>query len=296
MKIGFIVPVLAECDVTKCYESIKSACDDCKVDYDVIFAFNGKLNSLFAKVRSTYIETKNVKAFKVDKNVNEHKLITIAMESCEKYNATIIYSAKEDINTDVIKAFVASWKAGNKIVYLKKIFYGPKKVLSAIKEMIYKCGIKLLNLFTDYCAETDIQLLDQDVVKTINQLPAKNRHLRTLDSFVGYTYDIIRMEVDSKIKDSKYYIEKTRSFKVFTALTIIAFMLSLCALASVILILAFGWKISFIWILVLLVVYLTLSVGTLIFSTKRTLLLRVGSKQDEAELNSLKSKIEKYNF
>ncbi len=296
MKLGFIIPVLAECDVTKCYDAVKSACDDCKVDYDIIFAFNGKLNSLFAKVRSAYIDIKNVKAFKVDKNVNEHKLITIAMQDCEKYNATIIYSAKEDTNQDVIKAFIASWKAGNKLVYLKKIFYGPKRWLSAIKEMFYKLGVKLLNCFYDYYAETDIQLLDQDVVKTINQLPAKNRQLRTLDSFVGYNYDIIRMEVDSKLKDSKYYHEKTKAYKVFAWLTVIVTLLATIDLAAVIILLSIGINIGLAWWIVLFVAFACLNIAMLLFSTKRTLLLRVGSKQDVAELDLLKSKMERYNF
>ncbi len=296
MKIGFIVPVLAECDVTKCYNSIKQACADCKIDYEVIFAFNGKLNSLFAKVRSTYIENKLVKAFKVDKNVNEHKLITIAMKDCEKYNATIIYSAKEDINVDVIKAFISSWKAGNKLVYLKKIFYGPKKVWCAIKEMFYRIGIKIINMFKDFYAETDIQLLDQDVVKTINQLPAKNRQLRTLDSFIGYNYDIIHMEVDGKLKDSKHYLEKTKSYKVYTGVSITCGLLGWINLIMLILIGALNWSVGIAWTIVLIVTCVCLFVAWLILSTKRILLLRVGSDQDVTEIEALKSKLERYNY
>ena len=37
------------------------------------------------------------------------------MEKCEDYDATIIYAGKEEINVDVVKAFITSHQAGNKI-------------------------------------------------------------------------------------------------------------------------------------------------------------------------------------
>ena len=171
MKLAFIIPILSECDIAQKHEAIVSACKESDVRYEIIFAFNNKLNNVFSKVRSTFIDDKNVRAFKTNKNVNQHKLITIAMRSCEHYDATIIYSGKETINGDVIKTFITSWKAGNKVVYLKKVYSGLKKIWSSLKNFIYWCGTKLMGVFKDIGAETDIQLLDKDVVITINQLP-----------------------------------------------------------------------------------------------------------------------------
>ena len=296
MKVGFIIPIVSECDLRTSYNAIESACKDCDVDFEVIFAFSGKLNRTFSQVRSTYIENKKVKAFKVDKNVNEHKLITVAMKYCEGFGATIIYSAKEIVNADVVKAFITSWKAGNKLVYLKKIYSHPKKFGVALKRMFYALGIKLLGLFKDFCAETDIQLLDNDVVKTINQLPEKNRHLRVLDSFIGYNYDIIKMEVDSKMKDSKLYLEKTKSYKVNVALASVFTVMFLTALTFSILIPVLNWKVKFLWQIVLWLSTLILMVFALVFFTRQQLSLRVGKAVDIKEINDLQKNIEKYNF
>jgi hypothetical protein len=203
MKIAFIVPVLGEIDLQRTFGRISESCAD--DDFDIYFAINGKLNSFFTTVRTTFLNESRVKAFMVDRPVNEHKLITLGMELTEDYDATVIYSGKELPNKDVIKAFLSSWKAGNKIVYLKKEFSGFKKLWMKLKRAWYSLGIKMLGIFKDRCAETDIQLLDQDVVKTINQLPAKNRQLRVLDSFVGYPVDVIQLEIDSKVKDNNVY-------------------------------------------------------------------------------------------
>lgn len=297
MKIGFVIPVLTDCDIEGRYAAIESACIDCEAEFEVIFAFSGKLNSTFSKVRSTFIENKKVKAFKVDRNVNEHKLITIAMQHCKKYDATIIYSAKENVNSDVVKAFITSWKAGNKLVYLKKVYSHPKKLWVSLKRWIYSIGIKIMGLFKDFNAETDIQLLDQDVVKTINQLPEKNRHLRTLDSFIGYNYDIIKMEVDAKMKDnSRQYVEKTKGYKISSLICSIFAIFSITALVFGILIPVLGWKVRIFWQIVLWLAWLVCVVFALVFYTRQQLALRVGKVVDIKELKDLERNIEKYNF
>ncbi len=296
MKIGFVVPVLNECDIQQRYNAIESACKGFGCEFEVIFAFNSKLNAQFSRVRTLYIDNKAVSAFKVNSPVNEHKLIALALKSCEGYDATIVYSAKETINEEVIKAFLYSWKAGNKIVYLKKVYGHPKKLWVKFKHWLYSVGLKMLGLFKDFGAETDIQLLDNDVVKTINQVPAKSRQLRVLDSFIGYNYDIIKMEVDSKVKDSKLYTDKTKSVKrsslgmyICAFLTVVFLTLGLLSACSV-------FKMSVIWQIVMWFGFVSTLVLCLIFYSRYLLGLRVGDPIDEKELHSLEITLEKYNM
>ena len=296
MKLAFIVPILSECDINQRFDAIEQACRETEVKFDVIFAFNNKLNNMFSKVRNDFVENKKVKAFQVNKNVNQHKLITIAMRCCEDYDAVVIYSGKETVNSDVIKAFITSWKAGNKVVYLKKVFSGLKKVWTSIKNSVYWLGTKIMGVYKDMGAETDIQLLDKDVVITINQLPEKNRHLRTLDSFVGYNIDIIKMEVDSKIKDSKSYIEKTKKYKLSNILSWTFFALSIMLLAIAILSIALNWKMRIIFNLLIWFGVFLFAVFSLVYYTKKCLLLRVGDSEDMSDLSEIINKMEKYNF
>ncbi len=296
MKVAFIVPVLNDCDVKQRYDAAEAACKEMNVDFEIVFAFNSKLNNMFSLVRSTFIENKKVKAFKVDRVVNQHKLITLAMKECENYDATIIYSGKETINVDVVKAFLTSWMAGNKIVYLKKVYSGAKKVGVWIKSLIYRLGTKIMGVFKDIGAETDIQLLDKDVVITINQLPEKNRHLRTLDSFIGYNTDIIKMEVDSKIKDSKNYIDKSKKCKIDIALSAIFFVLCIAALTVGILSLALNWKMRWMLTMFIWVGFVIFALFALVFFTKKELRVRVGDSEDMSDINELIDKMEKYNY
>lgn len=296
MKIGFVVPILNECDIQQRFNAIDSACKGFGCEYEVVFAFNSKLNAQFSRVRTKYIENKNVCAFKVNTPVNEHKLIALALKNCEKYDATIVYSGKETINEEVIKTFLYSWKAGNKIVYLKKVYGHPKKLWVKFKHWLYSVGMKVLGLFKDFGAETDIQLLDNDVVKTINQVPAKSRQLRVLDSFIGYNYDIIKMEVDSKTKDSKLYAERTKSVKRSTLFMGICAFLFVAFLTLGILSVVGVLKVSIIWQILWWFCVVCSSMLWLIFYTRRQLGLRVGDNIDVKELRSLESTIEKYNF
>ena len=293
MKIAFIVPVLDEVNFERTFRKVKDACI---IDFDIYFAINGKLNHLFKQVRETFANESKVKAFIVDKPVNEHKLITLGMEMTGDYDATIIYSGKEEPNADVIKAFINSWKAGNKLVYLKKEYFGFKKMWTNIKRALYKTFIKTMGIFKDYCAETDIQLLDQDVVKTINQLPQKNRQLRVLDSFVGYPVDVIQLEIDSKMNENKNYDEKSKAFKTYGAVSTISLLLSFVLIALGFVGFALTWELPAIVYILFFVIGVFLFVLSLIFATRRTLAFRVGANVETIEINDLRSKMEKYNI
>ena len=293
MKIAFIIPVLEEINLEKTFNRINEACD---IDHDVFFAINGKLNSFFTQVRTTFLSESSVKAFLVDRPVNEHKLITLGMQMTEDYDATIIYSGKELPNIDVIKAFIASWKAGNKIVYLKKEYSGFKKIGVNLKRAFYKMGVKMLGIFKDRCAETDIQLLDSDVVKTINQLPQKNRQLRVLDSFVGYPTDVIQLEIDGKMKENKNYDEKIKAYRVCGIISLVSLILAIALIAVGCIGIALGWQISAVLYITMFVLGVFSLVMAFVFAIKKQLHYRVGQIFDVAELRDLANKLEKYNI
>lgn len=293
MKLAFIVPVLDEVNFERTFRKINDACP---IDFDLYFAINGKLNEQFKHIRDTFSNESKVKAFIVDKQVNEHKLITLGMEMTEEYDATIIYSGKEEPNADVIKAFVNSWKAGNKIVYLKKEYFGFKKLWVNLKRAFYKMIIKTMGIFKDFCAETDIQLLDQDVVKTINQLPQKNRQLRVLDSFVGYPTDVIQLEIDSKMSLNKNYDEKSKAFKSYGIISAVSLLLSVTLIVLGIVGVSMAWEIPALLYISFFTVGIFLIALSIVFLARRTLVFRVGSIVEVAEINDLRSKLEKYNI
>lgn len=296
MKLGFIIPLMTDYDVERAFHNIEKACFDCKVDFEVVFAINANLNSVFTKVRGLIVDNNKIKAFMVEHSLHEHALITIAMEKCEQYDAVVIYSGKEEVNIDVVRAFVTSWQAGNKIVYLKKVYTGFKKIITSIKNFFYLGGLKFVGVYKDYLAENDIQLLDQDVVITINQLPAKNQQLRTLDSFVGYHVDMVHMEVNTKKKEDPAYNIKSKSYLTSKVLTFLFLALTMVGVLVDVLSFILKWH----WpIYVHFILFGLFGVGALLaflFNAKRTLALRVGHTMDVSVLKDAKEKLERYNF
>ena len=157
-------------------------------------------------------------------------------------------------------------------------------------------GIKALHIFKDRCAETDIQLLDQDVVKTINQLPHKNRRLRVLDSFVGYQTDIIQLEIDSKMKENKSYDEISTKVKTYGIMSIVSTLLAIACIVVGILGIALSWKMSVVIYIALFTIGIFGLIMAFVLSTLRTLNFRVGQIIDVTELKDLRNKLEKYNI
>lgn len=296
MKVGFIIPILDEYDLEVAYKNIEKACKDSNVEFDVIFALNSKVSSVFTKIRNIFVENDKVKAFMTDRPVNEHKLITLAMQECERYDAAVIYSGKEETNVDVMKALITSWQAGNKIVYLRKVYRGFAKITHYIKTAFYKLGIAILGIFKDVCAENDIQLLDNDVVKTINQLPNKNQLLRTLDSLIYYNTDVIHLEVDANEFINPVYTEKDKSFYRNALVSYISLGVAFISAFVSILLLSLQVSLYFLFHIIFWVIFIIGFFVFIVFSTKKVLSSRVGVEFDINELNSLKAKIEYYNF
>lgn len=296
MKIGFIIPVLEEYDIEFANKAIDKVCKNNGVNYEIVFALSGDLHNLFQKIRTTFVENAKVKAFMANRKVNEHTLITLAMLESEKYDCVIVYSGKEDINEDVIGAFIASYQAGNKMVYLRKVYTGFSKFLQSIKKAFYRLGLITLGIFDDICAENDIQLLDKDVVITINQLPNKNQLLRTLDSLVYAPVDIIHLQVDPNEFVNPLYEEPEQGNVKNAVVTYSTLGVSVALLITSIILMSANAGVHFLihllfWGLGLVAFFLFV-----VFATKQTLHKRVGTETKKSELDTLKEKSEYYNF
>ena len=134
------------------------------------------------------------------------------------------------------------------------------------------------------------------MVKTINQLPAKNRQLRVLDSFVGYPTDVIQLEIDSKTKENKVYEEKIKSSKVCGIVALSFLLLALVSIGIGALGIALKWTILPVLYILFFALGVFSLVMTFVFLTRRSLHKRVGVLTDITELNDLRTKIEKYNI
>lgn len=294
MKLGFIIPALTNVNLDKIYEDINEVCLNNEIDFEVIFAMNINSQSSFTNVRRTFLENEKVRAIKVDQKVTQHELITVAMHHCEKYSAVVIYSAKEPINKTVLASMITSWKNGNKIVFVKKQETGFKSFVKATSQVIYNWGLKIIKVFEDRGAETDIQLLDQEVVATLNQLPTQNRQLRVLDSFVGYATDVVKTQSTTPKNPDYYTKPKGHTYNFAVALGL--FGLGFLSLLLAILAATLRWQIGLTFHVLfwgLAIVLLTLS---FVFNTRKKLHCRIGHRLDSSDIKNMIEKAEKYNL
>ena len=135
-----------------------------------------------------------------------------------------------------------------------------------------------------------------DVVKTINQLPAKNRQLRVLDSFVGYPVDVIQLEIDSKSKENKLYDDKIKAYKLCNIGWISCLLVSVITIALGVVGIMLKWSMPAVIYITLFALGILTIIFAFVFGTKKTLHFRVGQLTEIPELNDLRNKIEKYNI
>jgi dolichol-phosphate mannosyltransferase len=109
---------------------------------------------------------------------------------------------------EVIADFVAQWKAGCEIVYAIR----KKRKESFIKRVAYKAFYRSLQIVANIDVPLDAGdfcLMDRRVVDVLTALPERNRFLRGLRSWVGFTQAGVEYERQARLAGApKYTLRK----------------------------------------------------------------------------------------
>ena len=95
---------------------------------------------------------------------------------------------------------------------------------------------------------------------------------------------------------NKNYDEKSKAYKSYGIISALSLILSIALIAVGAVGVALSWQLPPLLYISMFTVGVFLILLSLIFLTRRTLTFRVGSLVDTAEINDLRSKIEKYNI
>ena len=211
-----------------------------------------------------------------------------------KLDTGVYVAGKYQVNTNNNK--VTPWKnsdieEGDLILSCNGISVLKTSDLNRLVQNTEKANIALEIQRESFVFTTNI-----DVVKTINQLPGKNRQLRVLDSLLYYTTDIIHLEVDSKQPIDEAYTAKEKSYYKNATVAYVSLSVGLISLIMSILGLCLSWKLH---VVVHLVFWFVFAIGVilaLVFNTRKTLSYRAGANVEPSEYVVLKDKIEYYNM
>ena len=185
-KLSIIVPCFNEQEVIiKTYNEINAIFESSKFNIEIIFVDDGSIDKTLSMLDEISQKDLRVKVISFSRNFGHQPAVTAGLEYASGDVISIIDADLQD-PPDVIVSMLDEWKKGAKVVY------GVRKNR---KESIYKKASYYI-FYRLYSAVSDITvaldsgdfcLLDREVVDKINSLPEKNRFIRGLRSWVGYS-------------------------------------------------------------------------------------------------------------
>lgn len=212
--VSLIIPAYCEEQVVEeCYKRIKSTMDSLtNYDYEMIFVDDGSYdNTLSILERIAAYDTK-LKIISLSRNFGHQIAITAGMDRASGEIAVVIDADLQD-PPELIPKMLEKWENGYHVVYAKRTAReGERRLKRWTASLFYW----LLNKLTDIKIPQntgDFRLMDRKVVLEMRKIKERNRFLRGLSSWVGFSQIGVEYKRDQRYAGkTKYPLRKMLKF------------------------------------------------------------------------------------
>ena len=196
MQYSVIVPVFNEQEVLPLsYPRLKKALEPFG-SYEIIFVDDGSRDDTLEQLRQIAKKDKSVKVVSFSRNFGHQEAVSAGMAKSSG-DAVIIIDCDLQDPPEVIPQMIEKWKAGADIVYGRRIKRKGESIFKKLTAWIYYKVIRALGGQYIPPNTGDFRLIDRRVCDVLNSMPERNRFLRGMSAWSGFTaepVDFVREE------------------------------------------------------------------------------------------------------
>ncbi|MDR0671826.1 MAG: glycosyltransferase family 2 protein [Oscillospiraceae bacterium] len=180
--------------------------------YEIIFVNDGSRDTTPQKAAALCRGDIRLRLLSFARNFGHQAAITAGMEYAVG-DAVIVIDADLQDPPELIPAMVEQWRAGYRVVYGKRL---KRKGESVFKKVTAKLFYRVLRVMTDVDIPVDtgdFRLLDRRVCEALQTLPERNRYVRGLVSWVGFSSTAVEYVREERFAgETKYPLRKMLAF------------------------------------------------------------------------------------
>ena len=216
MKENFLLSVVVpmyfeEAVATECYTRLTKVLSNFD-RYELVFVNDGSTDNTLPILTEVAAQDDHVKIISFARNFGHQAAVTAGIDYA-KGDAIVIIDADLQDPPEIIPDMVSLWQNGNDVVYAKR---KKRKGESAFKLLTAKLFYRFLSVMTDVEIPTDtgdFRLIDRKVADAFKAMPERNRFIRGMVSWVGFTQTPIEYERDERFAgETKYPLKKMIKF------------------------------------------------------------------------------------
>ena len=180
--------------------------------YEIIFVDDGSADNTAGVIKEKIRGDSHIKLARFSRNFG-HQMALSCGYLMSKGNAVITLDADLQDPPEIIPLMLQKWEKGAKIVYAKR---EKRNVDTFFKKYTALLFYKFINYLADTPIPQDVgdfRLLDQVVVRFLNDLPERQRFLRGLVAWPGFPTDYVHFSREKRFAGSTHYtISKMANF------------------------------------------------------------------------------------
>lgn len=184
--ISIVVPVLNEAEnIPSLVARLTPVLDTLEARWEIVFVDDGSTDTTLAAIKILHDQDARISAISFSRNFGKEIAIAAGLRYA-RGDAAIIMDADLQHPPEIIRAFVAHWRAGYQVVYGQR---RNREADSPLRRMFSRSFYKLFNALarTDIPKNAgDFRLLDRRAIDAMNSLNETSRFNKGLFSWIGF--------------------------------------------------------------------------------------------------------------
>ncbi|HTP79850.1 MAG TPA: glycosyltransferase family 2 protein [Bacteroidota bacterium] len=207
--ISIVVPVLDEAEnIREVHKRLSAVLRETGCAWEIIFVDDGSSDETLTLVEQIAAKDRAVKAISFSRNFGHQAALTAGLDAA-RGDAVITMDGDLQHPPALIPEMLKQWRNGSDIVYTIRTETVNEPLFKKLSSGLY---YRVMNAFSDIRIESftaDFRLLSREVVEILKTMPERDRFLRGLIRWVGFTSSSISYTAQPRYAGkSKYTLRK----------------------------------------------------------------------------------------
>ncbi len=213
--ISIAIPVYNEVEnIPILYDHLKPVLQNLPFVFEIIFVDDGSADGTYAAIQKLRQQDRRIKAISFSRNFGHQAALTAGLQVASG-DAVITMDGDLQHPPSLIPTLIEKWQEGHQVVFTVRESTAHEPLF---KKLTSKLFYRLMNAFSDTPVQpfgADFRLLDRAVVENLKTLEERDRFMRGLISWLGFSAIGVPFTADARAAGtSKYTTRKMIKFAI----------------------------------------------------------------------------------
>jgi glycosyltransferase involved in cell wall biosynthesis len=195
--ISIVAPVYNEANGIQVFmDEVVKVMRSQELAWELLLVNDGSADQTLDLVKKAKLQIPEIEWVELSRNFGHQAAVTAAITHA-RGKAVVVMDADMQDPPSLIPELIASWKAGNQVVFARRT----DRAETGLRRLGFEAFHKLFRYTIDFPIPKDVgvfSLLDRSAVDEINRLPERNRFLPGLYSWVGFQQGFVEYARDDR--------------------------------------------------------------------------------------------------